>query len=86
MKFADNSERKAYWTVMMETYSADQIEEALQRMPPDTARVLQLHYCMKYPFKEIATMMNKSRTTIQNHHARGIIRLYKYFNPDWYKN
>jgi DNA-directed RNA polymerase specialized sigma24 family protein len=86
MKFASNSERRAYWTVVMETYSAAEIEEALRLMPPDTSRVLHLHYNMKYPLKDIEKIMNRSRTTVHNHHARGIIRLYKYFNPDWWKD
>lgn len=85
MKFDSNAERRAYWDVMIQSYSPAQVEEALDRLPPDTSRVLQLHYLMKYPLKDIAPIINRSMTVVRNHHNRGIVRLFKHFNPDWWK-
>jgi RNA polymerase sigma factor (sigma-70 family) len=85
MKFDSNAERRAYWTVVTEKYTAAQIQEALERMPPDTSRVLQLHYVMKYPLKDIAKIINRSMAVVRNHHNRGIVKLFKHFNPDYWK-
>jgi hypothetical protein len=43
MKFDSNAERRAYWQAVHDTYPSEKIAEALQRMPPACARVLQLH-------------------------------------------
>lgn len=85
MKFDSNAERRAFWVVINEQYSPTQIEAALQRMPPETARVLVLHYLMKYPLKDIAKIINRSMTVVYNHHNRGMVQLYKFFHPDWWK-
>lgn len=74
-----NKERLAYWNLAVEKYTAREIEEALQSMQPGTARVLQLHYAMKYPLKDVAKIINRSMTIVRNHQNRGIYKLYKYF-------
>lgn len=85
MKFDSNAERRAYWDILTQTYTPAELEEALNRLHPDTSRVLQLHYLMKYPLRDIAPILNRSMTVVRNHHARGIVQLYKHFNPDWWK-
>lgn len=80
MKFDNNKERRAYWALVVEKYTAAEIEEALLSMQPDTSRVLQLHYLMKHPLKDIAVIINRSLTIVYNHHNRGIYKLYKHFN------
>jgi DNA-directed RNA polymerase specialized sigma24 family protein len=85
MKFDSNAERRAYWQAVHDTYPPEKIAEALQRMPPACARVLQLHYYHKHSLKEITAIINRSSTTVQNYHNRGIVRLYLYFNPGYWK-
>jgi DNA-directed RNA polymerase specialized sigma24 family protein len=47
-------------------------------LPPDTAKVIRLYYHGKLPIKEICVVMNKSISTIRNHHNRGIFLLKKH--------
>lgn len=79
MMFTSQKERQTFWLLMCERYSPAEIEEALLSLQRDTLRVLQLHYLMKYPLKDIAKIMNKSMTTVRNHNARGIVKLRKFF-------
>ena len=79
MRFDNNEQRRAFWHQMIEKYSPAEIEEALNTLHPDAARVLQLHYLMKYPLKDIGKIVNRSMTVVRNHHNRGIFKLHQYF-------
>jgi RNA polymerase sigma factor (sigma-70 family) len=51
---------------------------SIQILPPDTARVIQLYYYRKLSLKEICVIMDKSISTVRNHHNRGIFLLKKH--------
>ncbi len=81
MTFNSNNERRAYWKLMGERYSREQIEEAFRDLKPDTERVIRLHYEKGNSLKEIGQIINRSLTVVRNHHNRGIYKLYRHFNP-----
>ncbi len=81
MKFNSNKERKVYWERLMKDHPVSEINQALNTLKPDTAKVVKLCYRQQYSLKEIAAIMNRSITVIRNHHNRGIYKLYRYFNP-----
>ncbi len=51
---------------------------SIEILPSETAKVLRLHYDSKLSLKEICMVMNKSISTVRNHHNRGIFLLKKY--------
>lgn len=50
-----------------------------QKLPPDTLRVLELHYLQQKSLKEICAILNKSMTVVRNHRNRGLFLLKAYY-------
>lgn len=65
--------------MIVAAYPPQQVEAALNTLTPDRSRILQLHYLMKYPFKDIAPIMNRSVSYVRQQHNRGILQLQEYF-------
>lgn len=51
------------------------LRDAQDILPQETIEVLRLYYIESKSFKEIADKLNKSLSTIYNHHSRGIYLL-----------
>ena len=81
MKFNSNKERKAYWKLINEKYSALELGIALGKLKPDAEKIINLHYRENLSLVQISAKMKLSITVIRNHHNRGIYLLYRYFNP-----
>lgn len=79
MQLNTMKERKAYWYLMMELRSPQEIENALMSLQVNDSKVLQRYYFLKKNFKEIAIELNMSIGMIRNYHNRGIFQLAKYF-------
>jgi DNA-directed RNA polymerase specialized sigma24 family protein len=77
--FNTNKERRAFWEKITREHSPEKIEEALDILAPDTARVLRLHYQQLYTLTQIVPLINRSISVVRNHHNRGIFRLGQYF-------
>jgi DNA-directed RNA polymerase specialized sigma24 family protein len=56
----------------------DFLLSSIEILPQDTVKVLRLYYHGKLSLKEICVVMNKSITTIRNHHKRGIFLLKRH--------
>lgn len=53
-----------------------------QKLPPDTLRVMELHYLQQKPLKEVCTILNKSMTVVRNHRNRGLFLLKKIYEAE----
>ena len=71
--------RTEFWNMIVAVHTPQQIEAALNTLNTDRSRILQLHYLMKYAFKDIAPIMNRSVSYVRQQHNRGILQLQEYF-------
>lgn len=53
-----------------------------QKLPPDTLRVLELHYLDQKSLKEICAILDKSMTVVRNHRNRGIFLLKEFYEKE----
>lgn len=72
-----NKERRRFW----ESIAAEKkgLEKALSAIGPVSAQVLIWHYTEGYSFREITQLLNRSISTVRNHHNRGIFELQRHF-------
>jgi RNA polymerase sigma factor (sigma-70 family) len=77
--------RKEFWEHLTCEQSADDLARALAAIPPTSAQVLTWHYQEGKTFKQIKELLNRSISTVRNHHSRGMFELQRYFNciPDF---
>lgn len=81
MKLNTNRDKQAYWDVLQSQVPETVLNEAINSLQADTARVIRLHYGEGRKLTEISTLVGKSISVVRNHQNRGICRLYRYFNP-----
>jgi DNA-directed RNA polymerase specialized sigma subunit len=54
------------------------LKEALNLLKPEMAAVLKLHYWEHKPFKEIASLIGKSISTVRHRRSRGIFLVFHF--------
>ncbi len=79
MRLDTNKERRAYWESVMQTYSAAELEKALDALPNDIAAVIKYHYLYNLSFEKIAVKLERPITVIRNRHNLGVLKLAQYF-------
>lgn len=74
-----NKQRRNYWLALAENYTAGEISTALSAIQPTCAQVLIWHYREGRSFSEIKDLIDRSISTVRNHHSRGMFELQRYF-------
>lgn len=64
---------------MHRLHTKEQIDAAIASLPPDTQRVLRLHYGQNMPLQEITGILGRNITTIRTRQVMGIYKLWQYF-------
>lgn len=73
-----NQDRRDFWERLSGEQEGKLLEEALAAIDPVSARVLRWHYMEGYSLQEITRMLNRSISTVRNHHNRGIFELQQH--------
>jgi DNA-directed RNA polymerase specialized sigma24 family protein len=81
MYFNSNKDCAVYWQKLTTEKDESILQNAFDKLKPETQMVLLLHYGEGYKFKDIAFLMRLSESVIRNHHSNGIYDLYRFFNP-----
>jgi DNA-directed RNA polymerase specialized sigma subunit len=82
MIFKSNKDRAAYWKQIKESYSDEEINQALSTLKPQTLIIIKMRYQEERSFPEIAELIDRSISIARNHHNRGIFLLQKYFSQN----
>ena len=74
-----NRDRAAFWRRVRDEYGPDGLGKALDAIDPVSAKVLTWHYLDGHSLHEITRKLNRSISTIRNHHSRGMFELQQYY-------
>lgn len=74
-----NKQRREFWEELCRERSGQELSEALAAIDPTGSQVLRWHYGEGHSFAMIKEMLQRSISTVRNHHNRGIFELQQYF-------
>ncbi len=74
-----NKQRREFWEELCRERTGQELSEALAAIDPTSAQVLKWHYTDGQSFEAITKLLNRSISTVRNHHNRGIFELQQYF-------